>query len=263
MKFWTVDAFTKEPFRGNPAAVFLVDEFPSEKMCRKVAEEINLSETAFLKRLGASEFHIRWFNPQQEIKLCGHATLASSHILVSEGFLNSDKILYKSLSGHLEVQVNSKNSYVLNFPLQSIKKLSSGDNLKNLFPTAIDMVEAGEDLIVELKSESEVKSFQPDFIEITNIDYRGVIITSKGSDHYDFVSRFFAPKIGVNEDPVTGSAHCKLADYWSQKLQKNAFVAYQASKRGGIIALKIENNRVLMEGTAVTIASGMWLPKMS
>jgi PhzF family phenazine biosynthesis protein len=254
MKIWIVDAFTDQPYRGNPAAVAIVDEFPDKEICQKIANEMNLSETAFVKKMRGNHFHLRWFTPKVEVKLCGHATLASAHILHSQAMIVGNEIHFDSLSGSLKVYV-SPSHYTLDFPLQ---KTGETIELEKHFKGVVQAVKAYDDVIIELANEDEVRNYTPSIVELEKIDCRGVIITSKGKDRYDFVSRFFAPKVGVNEDPVTGSAHCKLAHYWGTKLNKKEFLAYQASPRGGEIEISIHDERVHLKGQAVTILEGKW-----
>lgn len=257
MKIWTVDAFTDRPYSGNPAAVMIVDEFPVNQTCHKIAAEMNLSETAFVKPLGKNHFHLRWFTPKVEVKLCGHATLASAHVLRQEKRIEGNEIHFESLSGLLKVYCSS-HDLTLDFPLQETGPAFNFDSLQQNFGEIIGAVKAYDDVIVEVASEEQVRSYVPNFAEIAKIDCRGFILTAKGNKPYDFVSRFFGPRVGVNEDPVTGSAHCKLAHYWHKKLNKTSFLAYQASERGGTIRLEIVGKRVHLTGQAVTIMEGQW-----
>lgn len=256
MKFWTVDAFTHKPYAGNPAAVVIVDEFPQDKQCQMVAAEINLSETAFVKKLSEKMFHVRWFTPAVEVKLCGHATLAAAHVLAESGLFVDESLTFHSLSGNLIVS-RDNNNYTLNFPLQKTQQVSTSC-YANAFPQegVVGVSQAYDDIIVELENEDAVRAFKPDFNLLADIDCRGIIITAKSFSKYDFVSRFFGPRVGVNEDPVTGSAHCKLAHYWMTKLQKNTLKAYQASSRGGEISIEVINDRVLLGGKAVLMSEG-------
>lgn len=261
MKIWTVDAFTNKPYSGNPAAVTIVTDFPSDKACQNIAAEMNLSETAFIKPLGNDHFHIRWFTPGVEVKLCGHATLASAHILYQEKLVNGDTINFTSLSGPLKVYKNN-NELTLDFPLQKTGPVLDTHKLQEILQIEIVTAEqALDDVIVELSNPTILRNFQPNFEKINTIDCRGLILTTKGEQPYDFVSRFFAPRVGVLEDPVTGSAHCKLVDYWQKRLHKTKFLAYQASMRGGELKLSIEGDRVHLTGNAVTIMQGEWLVK--
>jgi predicted PhzF superfamily epimerase YddE/YHI9 len=258
MKIWTVDAFTDKPFAGNPAAITIVDEFPSNDMCQKIAAEMNLSETAFLKPMGPDHFHIRWFTPLTEVELCGHGTLAAAHILFQEKIVKGDKINFDSLYGPL--YVNREGSSVFldfplikmennPFPLLSLKKLLELKSLTAAF-------HSHDTVIAELSDENELRSLNLDPEKVKQIEHNTVIITTRGKAPYDFVSRVYAPREGINEDPVTGSAHCLLVDYWQQKLGKSEFLAYQASPRGGILGLQIIGDRVHLKGQAVTILKG-------
>lgn len=262
MKVWIVDAFTDRPFSGNPAAVAIVDEFPDDETCQKIAAEMNLSETAFIKMLNQNHFHLRWFTPKVEVKLCGHGTLASAHILHQEKLVSGEEILFESLSGPLKVY-SSSSHYTLDFPLQKTGKTIESSLIKHNFKEIIQAVQAYDDVIIELADEEQIRTYVPRISELEKIDCRGIILTAKGSGSYDFVSRFFAPKVGVNEDPVTGSAHCKLAHYWQQRMEKSDFVAYQASPRGGEIRISIVGDRVHLTGQAVTVLKGEWLVYLS
>jgi PhzF family phenazine biosynthesis protein len=260
MKIWIVDAFTSQPYHGNPAAVVLVQEFLKSEICQQIAFEMNLSETAFAKSLSKNHYHLRWFTPKVEVKLCGHATLACAHILHQEELIEGGQILFDSLSGPLKVY-RQASGLTLDFPLQRTGPTLTGSALEvpsALFPKALQIVKAFDDLIVEVAQESLVKDYHPDFTEIAKIDCRGLILTARAGAPYDFVSRFFAPRVGVNEDPVTGSAHCKLAHYWQDLLGKSTFFAYQASPRGGEIHLSVVGERVHLTGQAVTILEGEW-----
>lgn len=259
MKIWTVDAFTNKPFAGNPAAVTIVNEFPDNDTCQKIAAEMNLSETAFVKPLADDHFHIRWFTPVVEAKLCGHATLASAHILYQEKLIKGDTMRFDSLSGPLLVY-KSVDGLTLDFPLHTTGPELDIKQLQEIFPAKIiAAVQALDDIIIELEDEASVRSLVITPQKINQIDCRAVIVTAKADKQYDIVSRFFAPKVGINEDPVTGSAHCKLADYWHKKLGKTQLFAYQASPRGGELRLAIKGSRVHITGQAVTIVAGQWL----
>ena len=258
MKIWIVDAFTAQPYRGNPAAVVIVEEFPGDPECLNISSEMNLSETAFIRPLGRDHYHLRWFTPKVEVRLCGHGTLASSHILCQEKFLHGKEILFESLSGPLKVYCDFP-QFTLDFPLQPIGgAVRLPPFLQQRFGKILCAVQAYDDILIEVASEREVRDFIPDFEAICKLDAQGLILTAKGTGEYDFVSRVFAPKKGVNEDPVTGSAHCKLADYWAPKLGKSQFIACQASKRGGILQVKVLKDRVHLTGQAMTIMEGDW-----
>lgn len=258
-KIWIVDAFTNEAYKGNPAAVMIVDEFPGDM--QEIASEMNLPETSFVKQLSQNHYHIRWFSPVMEMRLVGHATLAAAHVLFQENLIVGKTITFKSLSGDLVV-TQKDDGLVLDFPLQ---KTSEGldetifEFALNLFgDEIIEVVRAHDDALVIVKDESIVKNLKPNFSALANIDYvRGTIVSARGSS-FDFVSRVFFPRFGVNEDPVCGSAHCRLAFYWGQKLKKTTFRAYQASARGGILDIEIHGERVHLKGNAVTIMEGLW-----
>ncbi len=256
-KIWIVDAFTHKAYGGNPAGVMIVDDFPAD--AQNIAAELNLSETAFVKPLGGNHFHIRWMTPAVEVRLCGHATLAACHTLYEQGLFTHNKIQLESLSGPLFV-TREDDFFILDFPLQPTGPVIDHTFLAQALGAeehVIEAVQAHDDVIVLLESEEVLKNLTPDFAALNTIDARGIIVTAK-SQHYDFVSRFFAPRVGVDEDPVTGSAHCKLADYWQKKLKKTTFKAYQLSARGGEIHLSIEKDRVHLKGKAVTIMEGLW-----
>lgn len=257
MRIWTVDAFTDVPFKGNPAAVTLVNEFPEEDVCLQISSELNLSETSFLKPLSENRYRIRWFTPKTEVKLCGHATLAAAHILFSEGLIEGETIFFDSLSGPLEVRQKERGRYTLDFPLQPIGSPLSLELFRKIFgPRVKAVVQAFDDVIVEVEDFEDLKAGIFDSSKIEEIEARGVILTAIGDERYDFYSRFFAPRVGVPEDLVTGSAHCKLADYWRKKLGKEQFKAYQASRRGGELTLEIQGDRLHITGSAVTMITG-------
>lgn len=258
MRIWTVDAFTDKPFAGNPAAITIVDEFPSDDMCQKIAAEMNLSETAFLKSIGPDHFHIRWFTPLTEVELCGHGTLAAAHILFQENIVKGDKISFNSLYGPLYVN-REGSSVLLDFPLIKMENnLFPLLPLKNLLElkSLTTAFHSHDTVIAELSDENELRSLNLDSEKVKQIEHNTVIITTRGKAPYDFVSRVYAPREGINEDPVTGSAHCLLVDYWQKKLGKSEFLAYQASPRGGILELQIVGDRVHLKGQAVTILEG-------
>ena len=206
MKIWTVDAFTTKPYAGNPAAIAVVDEFPTDATCLQIAAEMNLTETGFVKRLQGNEFHIRWFSPTVEMKLCGHGTLAAGHILYQEGFVADEPITFQSLSGPLRVY-QSGDKITLDFPLQKTGLQLDITKFQDLLSIPVmNAVQAMDDIILEVSADT-VLNFQPNADIIKTIDCRGVILTAKSDGKpYDFISRFFAPRNGFLEDPVTGSA---------------------------------------------------------
>jgi PhzF family phenazine biosynthesis protein len=263
MKIWTVDAFAKAPYTGNPAAITIVPEFPDDAVCRKIAAEMNLSETVFVRPLADETFHIRWFTPLVEVELCGHGTLAAAHVLFQEGLVSGDTVTFKSLSGPLHVTRES-NALVLNFPLKKTgADLHIGaiiGPLNMMSESIVAAVDGNEnDIILELSSPEVLRTIRLDPQAILQLKCRFLMLTAKGDGLYDFISRVFAPSLGIDEDPVTGSAHCKLAHYWQQKLNKDSLIAYQASARGGEIHITIKQDIVLLKGRAITIMEGKWL----
>ena len=253
LKIFQVDAFTGNLFSGNPAAVVPLTEWlPSEKM-QAIAGENNLSETAFFVEFG--EFYeLRWFTPETEVDLCGHATLAASHILFTHLNYKRDIIRFQTKSGELSVQKAGK-FYSMNFPQNNPEKISVPEGLLDALDVDSKEIYFNTDYLVVLENEEKVKHVKPNFEKLKKIDTRGVIVTAPG-DEFDFVSRFFAPAVGINEDPVTGSAHTLLTPLWSEKLGKTSFRAAQISKRGGIIHCRLKEERVELSGEAVTYLTG-------
>jgi PhzF family phenazine biosynthesis protein len=253
-----VDAFTQKAFGGNPAAVCILNETKPDQWLQQVAAEFNLSETAFLQQQQDDRWHLRWFTPTCEVKLCGHATLASAHVLLNELKLPYSTLIFSSLSGDLYAAV--KGSHIkLDFPRIFCTDIASVDaRITALGLNQLCAYNAGEDIILALASEAEVANYQPNFVAIASIPtVRGVIITAKSeTSERDFVSRFFAPRAGVNEDPVTGSAHCSLGSLWSIKLGKNVLRAEQLSTRRGILNLVVHDTRVDLIGECVTFLKG-------
>lgn len=258
MKLFKVDAFTDKPFAGNPAAVCLLAQPKNEAWMQSIAQEMNLSETAFIHPVIDGGYKLRWFTPSTEVDLCGHATLATAHVLWEISYLTAhEEARFHTRSGLLTAK--RKDSWIeLNFPSEPAKEAEAPDAL--IKALGIQPVFVGKnrfDYIIEVGSEETVRNIQPDFDLLASVPARGVIVTSKSADPaYDFISRFFAPASGVNEDPVTGSAHCCLGPYWQKKLNKNTFVAFQASKRGGILKVRVTEERVFLTGQAVIVLRG-------
>ena len=256
-KIYHVDAFTDKPFLGNPAAVCILTEPVEEHWMQKVAQEMNLSETAFLLK-ERDGYNLRWFTPTVEVVLCGHATLASAHILWEEGYLAKDQeARFFTKSGLLTAKKDGR-WIELNFPSKPEKKTTPPEGLLEALHVQAKYIGANQfDYIVEVESEEIVKELKPDFGILRKLPVRGIMVTSQSSGgEFDFVSRFFAPGSGIDEDPVTGSAHCCLGPYWQKKLGKDSFTAYQASKRGGIIKVKVVGERTYLIGQAVTVLKG-------
>jgi PhzF family phenazine biosynthesis protein len=254
LPIYTVDAFTDKPFSGNPAAVCILDNPLDESIMQKIAFEMNLSETAFLHRENDA-YRLRWFTPAVEVDLCGHATLASSHILWETSILKTNEPANFQTRSGLLTSVKNHDGIEMDFPLieeSEIKSPPELDKALGVKPLYTGMTKWN--YVVELDSENTVRSINPDFDLLQRLPAWGTIITAKASiPGYDFVSRFFAPEKGVKEDPVTGSAHCVLGPFWQKRLNKNIFKAYQASQRGGTVGVKVENNRVYLSGKAVTV----------
>ncbi len=259
LSLYQVDAFTKLPFQGNPAAVCLLESQKEAAWMQAVASEMNLSETAFLLPENDG-YRLRWFTPKNEVKLCGHATLASAHVLYREKLLPVGRqARFYTLSGLLTADYQEESGLIeLNFPTTSVIPCEPPAGLVEAMGIKPVFVGRGDDdYLLELETEAEVKAAAPDFGRLVRVACRGVIVTAlSGTKEYDFVSRFFAPAVGVNEDPVTGSAHCRLTPYWQAKLKKTEFTAYQASARGGFLQLKAEGERVRIGGNAVTVFQG-------
>ncbi len=253
-----VDAFADAPFRGNPAAVCLLDSWRPDQWLQNVAAEMNLSETAFLLRRGAGEWELRWFTPTVEVDLCGHATLAAAHALNRVWHETAGQLLFHSRSGPLVATVGDS-VVVIDLPTDPPAAIDA-DAVATCFDTAPRYVGRTRfDLLVHLDDAAAVRDYRPDFARLAALDCRGVIITAASDDpRFDFISRFFAPNAGIPEDPVTGSAHCCLGPYWAGLLGRTALNGYQASRRGGALALEVGDERIHLAGRAVTVVEG-WL----
>ncbi len=254
---YQVDAFTREPFQGNPAAVCLLDAPRSDAWMQNVAREMNLSETAFLQ---AQEdgFSLRWFTPAVEVDLCGHATLASAHTLWETGTLPAGKqARFFTRSGLLTAE-RSGDWIGLDLPLIAPATAQAPSGLAAaLGANPLAVLQAGPDLMVELESEQTVRALQPDLTALLRLPLRGLIVTAQAAKAgFDFVSRFFGPWVGVPEDPATGSAHCALGPFWAPRLGKSEMAAYQASARGGVLRVVVGRERVRVSGQAVTVLRG-------
>jgi PhzF family phenazine biosynthesis protein len=254
LTIYQVDAFADRPFTGNPAGVCLLPKPADEGWMQAVAQEMNLAETAFLVRRDDG-FDLRWFTPTVEVDLCGHATLASAHVLWETGELPPGRTArFHTRSGLLTVDKDGA-SMVMDFPAEVAKPVEAPEALvESLGVTPVDVRLNRMDYLTAVESEAEVRGARPDFGRLATVPVRGVIVTSRSDDpQYDFVSRFFAPAAGIDEDPATGSAHCCLGPYWQEKLGKSDFLAYQASKRGAVIRVGVRGDRVNLGGQAVTV----------
>jgi PhzF family phenazine biosynthesis protein len=252
-----VDAFTDKPFRGNPAAVCVLPAPKDDAWLQQVAAEMNLSETAFLTKT-RDGFGLRWLTPTVEVALCGHATLASAHVLWQAGFAaEGQPIPFHTKSGVLKAD-RAGDDIELDFPLIVAEEATPPPQLAAALGATFRYAGRNRfDYLVEVESEEVVRKLAPDFRLLATLPVRGVIVTSRSADPaFDFVSRFFAPATGVNEDPVTGSAHCCLAAHWRARLHKDDFRAYQASARGGVVRVRVAGDRAILGGRAVTVARG-------
>ncbi|WP_129626613.1 PhzF family phenazine biosynthesis protein [Candidatus Oscillochloris fontis] len=252
-----VDAFTATPFHGNPAAVCVLPAAADAAWMQQVAREMNLSETAFVVRREDGDFDLRWFTPLVEVDLCGHATLATAHVLWQAGHLEAGaQARFHTRSGLLTAN-QDQDWIILDFPATPPEVTEPPAGLA--YALGVELVAVARskfDYLVEVEHESLVRHLRPNFSLLRDLPVRGIMVTSRGTEPYDFVSRFFAPAVGVDEDPVTGSAHCCLTPYWSAKLERSTFLAYQASPRGGTLRVELRGDRVLLAGQAVTVLRG-------
>jgi len=257
MHFFQIDAFTDRAFKGNPASICLMDRDVDDDWMQAVAAEMGLSETAFVWKVDDG-FHLRWFTPKVEVDLCGHATLAASHAIWKSGWQSADSsITFHTKSGTL-LATRSVDEIFLDFPAKPATEIEPPDGLA----AAIGMmpVYCGKndfDILMQVETQADVENAKVDFSRLAEIPVRGVILTAKSeSDQFDFVSRFFAPAVGINEDPVTGSAHVCLAPFWSSRLGRDDLVGYQASQRGGIVKTRLDGDRVHLGGNAIVVVEG-------
>jgi len=251
---FVVDAFTAERFTGNPAAVCVLPHWPDAALLQAIAAENNLSETAFIVSAGA-DFDLRWFTPVTEVDLCGHATLAAAHVLFNHLDFAGSQISFNTRSGTLTVQRNG-DRLAMSFPASVPQPCVPPVELVSALGGRPVAILAAEDYLVVYEDATFVQALQPDLTLLAKLDRRGVIVSAPGTDR-DFVSRFFGPRVGIDEDPVTGSAHCQLAPYWAARLGKTALQARQVSARGGDVHCVLEGDRVILSGTAVTFLQGM------
>ncbi len=252
MKQYIVDAFTDTPFSGNPAAVCVMEEWPSEGSMMKLAMENNLSETAFIVK-EPQGYHLRWFTPGTEVALCGHATLASSFVLLNYYEKTADSVRFNTLSGVLPV-TRKGNLYEMDFPEDPVREIPVTDEMERAFGLRPKKALLGQDLLCVFETEEEIRALQPDQALLEKLEGRAQNVTAPGIDH-DCVSRSFAPKLYIAEDPVCGSAHCQIAPYWGKVLGKDTIEACQASKRGGYLHCELRpTGRVAISGNAALVA---------
>jgi PhzF family phenazine biosynthesis protein len=253
IEIYQVDAFAEKVFTGNPAAVCPLDAWIEDDLLQKIAQANNLSETAFFVPQ-QDKYHLRWFTPSHEVDLCGHATLAAAHVLFSHLDYQQGEICFTTKSGDLFVSKTS-NGLKMDFPASMPKPVASPDNLLLGLGINSKAVLAAFDYFIELEDEQAVKTLKPDLALWKRLDLRGVVVTAPGAN-VDFVSRCFFPKLNVDEDPVTGSAHCELAPYWAKKLNKSSLVAKQLSQRTGQVECQVSGDRVFLIGKAVDYMCG-------
>ncbi|MFC4874558.1 PhzF family phenazine biosynthesis protein [Negadavirga shengliensis] len=254
----TVDAFTDEPFGGNPAGICLLPGELSDEGMQLIAAELNLSETSFLEKIADQEYSLRWFTPEREVDLCGHATLASAFLLYTEELADTEKdLIFHTRSGKLIGSLEGE-EVKLDFPLIPTESGTHPYFSNDFFgQKVISGARLARNWILELEHHRAVEYVQPDYNILSLHSEEGIIITSEGDGEYDFWSRYFAPNLGIREDPVTGFAHCALVDFWHKKTDRHSFNAYQASKRGGNMRLQKMGDRVFIFGKAVKMFEGM------
>lgn len=257
MRLFQIDSFTKELFKGNPAGVCLVEKVLSSKQMQTIASEMNLSETAFIESKG-SKYGLRWFTPAQEVPLCGHATLASAFVLFNEGLHpKTDPIVFETLSGDLIITYQNDSSLLMDFPLNTpnIFEGSDKEKINKAFGSSvIEILEVPNELILILESAEAVREANPPSDIIAELAVNGVMISGwDNAGEYDFVSRYFAPNLGIKEDPVTGFIHTILSPYWAKMKNQRSFKCYQASERGGELMVSVKENRVHIQGHAVKV----------
>lgn len=255
LPIYQVDAFTNKLFGGNPAAIVPLENWLPANQMQKIAAENNLAETAFFISQG-DHFELRWFTPEMEIDLCGHATLATAHIIFTELGYQQQTIHFHTLKAGTLTVTKATQVYSLDFPSRLAKPSSAPESLLAALggKPPIEVL-ASRDLMLVYETEEDIIALQPDFSALAKIDLLGVIVTAKGNE-CDFVSRFFAPSAGINEDPVTGSSHCNLIPYWAEKLGKTKLHAFQLSVRRGELWCELKGDRVLMAGEAITYLKG-------
>ncbi len=252
LKQYQVDAFAAHVFTGNPAAICPLATWLDDALLQAIAQENNLSETAFFVP-SPKGFHLRWFTPVAEVDLCGHATLASAHVIFSILGYARNPIVFETRSGDLIVEKVDE-QLQMNFPALAAERCDIDERFINALGRKPKELWAGSDYLAVFDDEEIIRTLQPDQTLLSQLDLRGVIVTAPGSE-FDFVSRFFAPKFGIPEDPVTGSAHCLLAPYWAKRFGKNNLRARQISKRGGNVHCRLEEDRVYLTGSAVLFSS--------
>lgn len=253
IKLYQIDAFTQQLFRGNPAAVCPLETWLDDDILQAIAEENQLSETGFIVPRG-NDYHIRWFTPTMEIDLCGHGTLAAAYVVLQELEPGREYVTFHSASGPLHVAKNGE-ALVMDFPIINFEACEAPLALAEALGAQPQTVYCANKYLAVMDSEKTVRELKPNMALLKKLEFSGVIVTARG-EHVDFVSRYFAPKEGIDEDPVTGSAHCLLAPYWSEQLGISKLKAQQLSKRGGEIFCEVKGERVLLTGYTKLYLSG-------
>lgn len=258
MRLFIVDAFTDRPFAGNPAAVALASETISDAQMQQIAAEMNLAETAFPLPRADGTHGLRWFTPRAEVDLCGHATLATAHALWTEGGVPRDApLVFETKGGRLACTPLPDGRIEMDFPATPAAAAPAPEGFAEaLGALPVWTGRSRYDLVARLESADAVRRLAPDLAALARLDVRGVTVTAEGDDGFDCVSRFFAPALGVPEDPVTGSAHCALAPYWAAETGRTTLRAFQASPRGGALELEVVGEHVRLRGHAVTVLRG-------
>ena len=255
LPLYQIDAFTDRAFAGNPAAVIPLYDWLPDEVLQAIAEENHLSETAFFVPIDRGIFQLRWFSPTTEVDLCGHATLASAHVLMANLGFSSADLVFQTRSGNLVVQRTGEGSYAMNFPARPPTAIETPSLLSKALGAEPEAVLVSDDYVVVYRSEADILAVRPNMIALCELDLRGVAITAPGTRH-DFVARFFGPKVGVPEDPVTGSAYTALAPYWAKRIGKTRLHAAQVSTRGGEMQCLVSDANVTIIGSAVTVLTG-------
>lgn len=263
LKIYHIDAFASAPFQGNPAAVCILDEWLPDVLMQAVAGELNLSETAFAVKRNEFEYRIRWFTPTTEVDLCGHATLATAHVLYNYFDVEPKAIRFKSKSGNLYAHPDEGEGIRLDFPQQAPKRVKLELEYIEAAGGHPERALKSEDLILIYSDASEIEILEPDFLAISKLPFRGLCAAAPGNGNgFDFVCRFFAPAVGINEDPVTGSAYTRLGPYFGEQFNKTKLSARQVSRRGGNVQLELRDDRIFISGKALTLMTAeLFLPE--
>jgi len=255
LSLYQIDAFASELFTGNPAAVVPLEFWPSDELLARIAAENNLSETAYFRRVG-DHYELRWFTPLAEVTLCGHATLAAGYVILNHLRPDLSQVHFETASGRLDVY-RDQDLLAMDFPARTCDLIPHAEGLSEALGVEIDeLYQTRDDYMAVLRHRDQVLALEPNLYAIKRLECRGLIVTAPGDAHCDFVSRFFGPAVGVDEDPVNGSAHCSLAPYWADRLHKKNLVGRQLSRRGGEVHCRVKGDRVILSGRAVPYLAG-------